>query len=428
MLKQRTIALLLAGSIALALGGTIAAVDPGEETKAAEQAVQDTTQADLPAQEETPAGTLPDEAGTLSFSNLAQRIRENDLNVLMLEESIQAIEVLDYDKMSEDLRKALNQIADAQWYNLTSVPMMGSMISQSMQSSYDSLKATFETIRDGELQADNAALVRQLENAQDQVVMAGETLYAALLSMEDSYGALERQLAALDRQIEVAELSYEQGNVSALTLQQAKAGRVALVSGMETLKMNLNSYTMQLESLVGEALTGTTRLQSLPQVSAEQLSAMEEAADLAAAKAASYELLAAQRTLDDAKESYDDAVDEYGSTSKNYNFLSAKHQWQAAQYTYDAAVQSYELKFKTLFLQVKDYAQIYEAAKVALEAEEASCAAQELKFTQGSISQNNLLDARDSLSTAREKVAGAALDLFTSYNNYRWAVEHGILN
>ena len=55
-------------------------------------------------------------------------------------------------------------------------------------------------------------------------------------------------------------------------------------------------------------------------------------------------------------------------------------------------------------------------------------AAEELKFEQGRISRNAYCDAQDALAAAREKVATTGLDLFTSYNNYRWAVDHGILN
>jgi len=433
MLKQRTLALLLAGSITLALGTTIVAADPGAADTAAPTPAQ--TEASAPA-EETPAveetvEVLPDAEGTLSFANLESRMRAGSLDLLRVQESINALEVLDYEEMLEDARDGVNLIADMQWGMIDNDPTglgIGSMMASSMQSSYAAAKAQFDAIYDGELQADNEALIRQLKNAQNQVVMMGETLYAGLISLDYSKDDLERRLAALDRQIQVAELSHQQGNVSALALQEAKAGRAALVSGMETVKMNEATLKMQLESLVGEALAGTVLLQSVPQVTAEEIAAMNMEADYEAAKAVSYELFAAQRTLDDAKETFDEVADDYSSTSKNYNYLSAKHRWQSAQYTYDAAVESYELKFKTLYLQTKDYYQAWEAAKVALAAEEAGFAAEEIKFNQGRISQNAFYDARDALATAREKVATTGLDLFTSYNNYRWAVDHGILN
>ena len=432
MLKHKTVALLLVGSIALALGTTIVAADSGTSVPIASAPVQNEATAKS-TQTETPVEALPDEAGSLSFTNLESRMREKNLNLLMLQENIKALEVLDYKEMEDTLRDALNGIADQQWgmssnAMLGMIPGMSDMMSASMQSNYDALREQFDAIHDGEMQADNEAIIFQLENTQNQIIMGGEALYVGLLSLDYTKDALERQLAALDRQIQVAELSYKQGNLSALALQQAKTGRTALVSGIETVKMNEATLKMQLESFVGEKLEGTILLQSVPQVTAEEIAAMDLEADFAAAKEASYELFAAQHTYDDAKESFEETEEDYNPTSTDYQYLSAKHQWQGAQYTYEAAQQSYELKFKTLYLQVKDCYQIWEAAKVALETEEAGFAAEELKFSQGRISRNAYYDAQDALSAAREKVATTGLDLFTSYNNYRWAVDHGILN
>ena len=155
---------------------------------------------------------------------------------------------------------------------------------------------------------------------------------------------------------------------------------------------------------------------------------MDLEADLLDYKARSYDLYAAAKTLEDAQETYKDDAAKYGYNEKKYEFRTAKRTWETAQYTYNDTVQNYELKFRTLYAQVQDYKQIYDAAKVSLECEKTSCAASELKYKQGTISQNALLDARDSLKEAEEKVQSAANDLFSSYNTYCWAVEHGVLN
>lgn len=155
---------------------------------------------------------------------------------------------------------------------------------------------------------------------------------------------------------------------------------------------------------------------------------MDEQADLESAKQASYALLSAQRTLEDAQETYEDALDKYGKNSTKYQLTQAKHTWQAAQLTHQSTIRNFEMSFRTLYRQVKDDKQVLEAAKVSLEFQRESYAAAELKYEQGRISKNALLDAADQVSTAEEKVESAALDLFVAYNNYRWAVDHGILN
>ena len=43
-------------------------------------------------------------------------------------------------------------------------------------------------------------------------------------------------------------------------------------------------------------------------------------------------------------------------------------------------------------------------------------------------SANALLEAEEDLIAAQETVTGAENDLFSAYNTYRWAVDHGILN
>ena len=407
-----------------------------EDSSAADTSAADSSQADASGEDQTaqdadteehpePEIITPDAVGTVSFANVSRRLRENNLSVLSLEENINAIKAIDYEKMGDDIRKSLNNIADAQWFLTISG---NSFAAKSMSSSYESLKDTFDDIRDGKLQEDNEAVIRQLENAQDQVAMAGESLYIALTEMELNGQTLSRSITALDRTIKELNLRYDLGQISALTLEQTKAGRTSALSGQETLTMNIGTYKTQLEQMIGAELTGKIKLQGLPQVTAQQLAAMDLDKDLAAAKEASYTLFAAQRTLDDARDDFKDTAEDYMYNTGKYQYVTAQHQWQAAQYTYNAAVQSFETSFRTLYLQVKDYQQVLQAAKTALATEKDNFAAAQKKHDLGNLSDNALADAKDKVSEAQDKVDGAAIDLFSAYNNYRWAVDHGILN
>ncbi len=407
-----------------------------EDSSAADTSAADSSQADASGEDQTaqdadteehpePEIITPDAVGTVSFANVSRRLRENNLSVLSLEENINAIKAIDYDKMTDDIRKSLNGIADAQWFLTISG---NSFAAKSMSSSYESLKDTFDDIRDGKLQEDNEAVIRQLENAQDQVAMAGESLYIALTEMELNGQSLSRSITALDRTIKELNLRYDLGQISALTLEQTKAGRTSALSGQETLTMNIGTYKTQLEQMIGAELTGKIKLQGLPQVTAQQLAAMDLDKDLAAAKEASYTLFAAQRTLDDARDDFKDTAEDYMYNTGKYQYVTAQHQWQAAQYTYNAAVQSFETSFRTLYLQVKDYQQVLQASKTALATEKDNFAAAQKKHDLGNLSDNALADAQDKVSEAQDKVDGAAIDLFSAYNNYRWAVDHGILN
>ena len=409
-MKKRWTALLLALAMLSALAvGALADEQKKDETAA-----------------ET-AQTTPDAEGTLRFENLSARMKTGYYTVMSLEENIAAIECIDYDKMYEDLRDGLNQIAEAQWMMLQ-IPGAGETYTyKSLQDQYDTLRKTFDDIKDGKLQQDNADLVRQLCDAENQLLMAGQTLYINLLGLEDQSAAQIRQTAALDRTIEEVKLRYELGQVSAMTLQQTEAGKAQVESGKAAIDAAVAQLRRQLNAMIGEELTAPLTLNALPGVTAEQLAAMDVEKDLEKAKAVSYDLYAAKLTLDDADEEYKDKAGDLGYNEDNYEYIAVKHRWQAAQYTYNAAVQSFELSFRSLYDSVQSYASALNAAKVSLECERSDLAAAQLRYEQGTISENALHTAEDELYTAQDTVSGAERDLFTAYNNYRWAVDYGLL-
>ena len=431
-MKTRLLALLLAGAVTASLLGVSALAaeeDKPEKTGAAQtqEESEDGQEAGETQPEEEPY--IPDPVGTLTFENLERRMRENNLTLLALEENVQAIRVIDYDEMYEDLRQGLNEIASAQWTMITSVPMgMGSMMASSLDAQYDALREQFEAIKDGELQKDNEDAIWQLQTLQDQMVLAGETTYLGVVELENSLETVDRNLETLDRTLQELELRYELGQISSQTLEQTRASRTALLSTRQTLVSNLSNYKLQLELMAGGELNGQIQLGALPQVTDGQLAAMDLEADLAAAKEASYDLYEAQLTLDDAKETYDDAGGDGYHNKDNYEWQAANHQWNAARYTHDATVQNFETAFRTLYLQVKDCKQVLDAAGTALAVEQSNYAVTQLKYEQGSVSYNALLEAQDSVDEAQDAVDTAANDLFSAYHTYRWAVDRGILN
>lgn len=409
-MKKRWTALLLA----LAMLSALAVGALADEQKKDETAAEETAQ------------TTPDAEGTLRFENLSARMRTGNYTLLSLEENVAAIECLDYDKMYEDLRNGLNSIASAQW-GLIQMGQGESYTYETLTQRYDALRKTFDDIKEGKLQQDNADLVRQLRNAQASLLAAGESLYVGLLALEDQSAALTRQNAALDRTIEEVKLRYELGQVSAMTLQQTEAGKAQVESGKAAIDAAVAQLRRQLNAMIGEELTAPLTLNALPGVTAEQLAAMDVEKDLEKAKAVSYGLYAAKLTLDDADEEYKDKAGDLGYNKDNYEYIAVKHQWQAAQYTYNAAVQSFELSFRSLYDSVQSYASALNAAKVSLECERSDLAAAQLRYEQGTISENALHTAEDELYTAQDTVSGADRDLFTAYNNYRWAVDYGLL-
>lgn len=407
-----------------------AADAPDDPDAAAEQVIA----AETPAPE-------PDPEGVITFENLESRILTEGLAGRIVTERLGAVSGTDFEQLQEWLRLSMNEIADAQWAAVTAsssidnpieaalAGALGGMAASSMQSRYDALREQFDAIKDGDAQEDAADRIRMAESYRDAAVMGGEALYIGVSSIAAARDKLQRQLDALDRALEALELGRALGQISNLTLEQRYATRAALVSGMETLDATISTYVMHLEELVGAPVTGLSVLGPLPEVTAEQLAAMEPEADLETAKAASYTLYAASLDLKDAKEDWKDAQ-EYSYTGHrlHFRYIQAEHVWQAAQLTYDNTVQQFERRFQVLYRQVQDDAQILAAKETALAMERRNCEVAELKFRLGSISYQELLSARDTLADAQDAVDSAKRTLFSEWNSYRWAVDYGVVN
>ena len=393
-----------------------------------------------PVVSETLTGT-----NALAFGDMKERILSGNPSMLAVGANIEMIERIDYKVLEEDMRDALNATVAQQAMSQAASGMSalanpanygvamltGTMMEMSLSQQYEACKESYESILDGEMQKDNADLVRQLKNTQNTVVMVGETLYVTLLGLDLSEGALTRQEQALERTLTELTLRRELGQISDLTLRQAENGALQLASGKASLEAGRAELERQLNALTGAPITAEISLETLPEVTAQQLAAIDVEKDLERAKAASYELYAAKKTLEEEDEAWQDIWERYGHNlykETHYEYVQGELTWEAAQHTYRATVENFELAFRNLCTKVGDYAQVLEAAKAALRLEESNETLAKLKYERGMISRNAYLEACDTLETAREKVTSAKYDLFTAYNNYRWAVDEGLLN
>ena len=403
---RRTFALLLAAVMAAGtLTGPAMAAESQQEGTAgsASQEVQEETK--LP----------PDPEGTVTWANLDSRIRSGSLSARVLSENISGIEGIDYDLMYEDLRRQLNDIANAQWY----ITMVGGDDS-SLANAYDSLRDTFDDLKDGEVQADNADVVWQLNSTVDQMVAAGETLYITLVG-------LEQQAADGHRSLEELRLRQQLGQVSRQTVDEVEAQRTQVVSQLNTLDTTITTYKSQLQTLIGEEPTGEITLGALPAKGEDGWTAPDYEADLAAAKAASWTLRSAQKALDDAKEDWNDAQSDYRGPRKQYLLQAAEHTWAAAQLTYQSAFQEFETSFRTLYDSLADKENTLNSKRSALAWQQTVLETTQKRYELGQVSKMKLLAAQDDLAAAQSAVDGAWRDLLSARTSYRWAVEQGLM-
>ena len=373
---------------------------------------------------EAPEETGEDTGYDLTWEELDGRIRSGSINVQVLAENIGSIEAIDYEEMEEQLRSQLNSLADAQW----ALSLMGdTATANSLEQSYRTLRETFDAVRNGDLQKDNADLVREIENGVDQLVAGGESLYLSLLAMERSLSDGARGLAALDRSLEELRLRRDLGQVSDTQVAELEQTRSSTVSQLQTLEHTISTYKSQLQVLIGEAPTGELALGPIPGPEELEWEEPDYEADLAAAKAASWTLYDAALTLEDAEDTWKDARRQYYGNYYRYHYEVAQHTWNAAQATYAAAVQSFETEFQTLYASLADYQQIWESKEAAVAYQERLLGAAQVRYDLGLSPRSALLTAQDDLAAAQSEAEGAWLDLFTARNSYRQAVELGLL-
>lgn len=422
---KRSISMLLA---ILTLAGTLTlpsmAAEPEDEEGTAQESVQEDGSAQTDETEAAEAEPEPDPAGTVSWANLESRIRSGSLSALILAENIGSIEVIDYDQMAQDIRDQLNGIADLQWMMI----LMGDRMSaNSLDQTYDSLRENFDAIQDGEMQADNADVVWQLEDTVNQVVSGGETLYITLVGLEQQAADGQRGLDTIDRNLEQLRLRQQLGQVSQQTVEELEQTRSQTVSQLQTLDTTIRQMKAQLQTLIGETPTGEITLGPLPTQDTMEWEEPDYEADLEAAKAASWTLRDAQKTLEDAEETWEDARDEYRLPSEQYLYQQAEHVWNAAQFTYDSTVQNFEVGFQTLYNTMINDQQVLEAAQSTLAWQQTLLETAQTRYDLGLISYSEVLTAQDNVASAQSTVDSAWRDLFTARSSYRWAVESGLI-
>jgi len=422
-MKQRITAMLLAAVLVLSLGAVSlaaeeqltgagdAASEPvetpvSEETAESAETVEAEETPQIPVDDVT--GEVLEEAteGMLFFTDIEERVKKNNLTYKSMQASASAMN--DMRDMADDLKAAVRELKSAienldpddEDYEDDRAYLEGKLAET--EAAYKSISASVQE-------------TTQLDSGRKQLIYGAETVFITLVGLEQQEAALERQMKALDRTVQEMELRHQMGQVSKLQLMEVQNGRTSLVSGLTSLRMNITILKLQLEQMVGAELTGATPLGALPQVTEEELNALDFDKGLKLFMRKSMDIQIAGDQLDQA--GGNSALGDAGESMED-----------AADYAYEAAKEQAEMKFRILWAKLQDCRQVLAAAESALEVETLACQAAELKYQQGTISRNALLTTEDEMKAAQDSLMTARNNLFSTYNNYCWAVNDGILS
>lgn len=420
----------------------------------------------------TTSVTIPSD-GTLSFSQIGERVKANNLTLKAAQESLKQAQAMDWNDAIDEMEDAIDdldfqisqllngsteQLKKAQADLTTSLSEISvvdnkltglekvikntvalstlSSFSQYSQMQAASLKASKESLEDQlddlkeqkeDYQKTLADTERQIDYAADQTISGAESLYLTILSTQLQLDGLKNNtLASTQRSLKEIELRYQLGQVSKLTLTQVQNGYESLESSITSLENTVSTLYSSLQSLMGDVPTGKLQLLDTPSVTANELSYLNYASDLAKAKEKSYTLYTADRAVEDAEDAMNDARRDEGKNS--YQYKMAEYAYQSSLYKKDAAVASFEASFLNLYKAIAPAQTALAAKQSALAYEQQMYAVAEKKYQLGNLSANALQDAKDTLDSAQRDVEAAQLDLFTAYHSYDQAVKLGLVS
>lgn len=440
MIGKKAIAMLAAGAMAVGLttpAGAIAGMDAGLAlTLGGAQAVIDTSMSE--------SGMTPplQDSKSIGFYGLEKTVRANNQTIQSLQKTLASVGSTDvvgpiedqiwnyqmqnsnleaqknsYTESAKNLQNQLNQVsgnADLEASLKAQIEQMNTLANNAA-ANIQKNQAVINGLEDSkddapaDLADTYATTEKQVENSANQIVMGAQTQYISLCTMQDNIEALDRTIAAIDRQLPVLEKQYEIGMATALDVENLKNQRAAAVSSKLTLENQIASIENSLSLTLGNDAGTTVHVQKVPEVTDRQLREMNYEKDLEEAKTNSYTIWQKRDALRKASNDYEDDVT---STLDAYN---------AAKIDLAAAQEQVENDFRKLFNDVSEKKRLLDKAESDLELAESNFKVAETKYEKGMISKLEYEDAQDTLETAKAAITTAQTDLFTAYNTYDWA-------
>jgi len=400
----------LAGEGATPVAGDTAAVETEEQAAETVESTENPVETSTPEVSEEPVIEVEEAAANMvMFTELPELMRKNSPSYKALVAQINYIEdAKDYvGELTRDLAIVSAQI---QALNPSAEGYQASMRRlQAEQADLQSKLSRFASI--------SAQDTTQMEAGCDQMIMGCETMYINLVNLKLQEAGAVRQIESLQRTVKAMQVRKDNGLISELQMMELQSGLDSAINGLDALRIGKNNLQMQIEQMLGEKITGTFEVGTLPRVTAEEINAIDVEKDLQQVLRRNPGVKAAEASEDQMLSmgigSMSSAMWDSLSSANTYAIESAKLQAEAG--------------FRSLYAQLLNKRDAVSVSRTALDVEQLSYDAAELKYNNGAISHDALLTAADELQTAKETVVTAENDLFAAYNQYNWAVKHGIV-
>ena len=380
-----------------------------------------------PAQTTTTAQTEVKAPVKLSFDTLEKTVREGNVSIRSYQQTVESAEKTDvsdqyvnkyfslsqqidaYDKQISSLKKSRDSIKDTDLRKTITAQI------SVLQATRDSLYQQYKDLDDDEDDAKDEqkktvdSTRRQMQNNADTICLSAENNYISLASMQYSLAQTERSLQQLDRSIAQTKKQVALGIATKNTLSGLESQRELLAAQQKSAQTSADSLANMLAIQCGYPTGTEITIESLPEVTAEQLASIDYETDLAEALKNSYSIWSADDSVRKASDDYENDV-----TNNLYAYEAAKIQR-------DATEESVKSSFRKLYKTMQEKNTAMTAAQTDLTQAQKTFAVSQLQYNRGMISRIKFEEAQDTYTTAQETAENARTGLLTAYNNYQWA-------
>lgn len=380
-----------------------------------------------PTQTTTTAQTEVKAPAKLTFDTLEKTVREGNVSIRSYQQTVESAEKTDvsdqyvnkyfnlsqqidaYDKQISSLKKSRDSIKDADLRKTITAQI------SVLQATRDSLYQQYKDLDDDEDDAKDEqkktvdSTRRQMQNNADTICLSAENNYISLASMQYSLAQTERSLQQLDRSIAQTKKQVALGIATKNTLSGLESQRELLAAQQKSAQTSADSLANTLAIQCGYPTGTEITIESLPEVTAEQLASIDYETDLAEALKNSYSIWSADDSVRKASDDYENDV------------TNNLHAYEAAKIQRDATEESVKSSFRKLYKTMQEKNTAMTAAQTDLAQAQKTFAVSQLQYNRGMISRIKFEEAQDTYTTAQETAENARTGLLTAYNNYQWA-------
>lgn len=376
-------------------------------------------------------------AEMLPYEQVEVLVRAQNRTVLANRATLKSIKAVDIDRAIADLQNAIQNMEQAVSsmqdlasnvaLSLSTVnPMInngqatlviGSATTVLLQSNIAQMQAQITQMREQvkELKkTDYEPYERQFEQIENQLVMAAQSAYIGLMTLQQNYLMTARKVDFAEVKLREMETRFALGQVSQLNVDEVRRAHRQASSALKTLEQTLYNTKGDLSVLLGRDPSRNYMLGTLPAVTPDMIMRMHLESDLADAMEQSYDIYKAEKAVQDAQD-------------LDKKEKGRKDKIRAAEYTLEGIEATFAQNFRKLFRTIAEKNRLLSVAQEDFGERAQAAEAAKLRYEKGMISRNAYLEADVTKSEAETGVLLAQTELYSAYMQYQWACQ-GVLN